>query len=195
MPRLAATGTITVGERIHRVERATAYHDHNWGHFAWGADFGWRWGFALPRDAREPWSVVFATVTDRFRHYTRGQGLWVWRGRDVVRGFRADAIDVRSDARFVRQPHILKVPRVMGLVSPETFADVPTWLEALAESDGDRVRCRFEAESLAQVVVPAEEHLGVTVINEVAGRSTVDGCIRGETFTMDCRSVFEFLVA
>jgi hypothetical protein len=195
MPRLAATGTITVGGHTRVVTRAPAYHDHNWGHFGWGADFGWRWGFGLPRDAADPWSVVFASVTDRSRHYARGQGLWVWHGSDVVRGFRAEAIDVRSDPAFVRQARTLKIPRVMGLVSPETFADVPRWLEAVAESDGDRVRIRFESDALAQIVVPAEEHLGVTVINEVIGRSMVDGCIRGEKFATDCRSVFEFLVA
>jgi hypothetical protein len=195
MPRLAATGTARVGGRTYSFARAAAYHDHNWGHFPWGADFAWRWGFALPYDARQPWSVVFACVTDRHRHYARGQGMWAWRHHDVARGFRAESITVRTDRHYLPSSHTLKGPRVMGLVWPEAFADVPRWLEATAESDGDRVRCRFEAEHLAQVVVPAEEHLGVTVINEVIGRSTVDGTIRGESFTMDCRSVFEFLVA
>ena len=25
------------------------YHDHNWGRFRWGDDFGWIWGSVLPR--------------------------------------------------------------------------------------------------------------------------------------------------
>lgn len=194
MPRLVATGTIRVGDRVVRIARAPAYHDHNWGHFPWGADFAWRWGFALPTELRTPWSVVFACVTDRARHYARGQGMWVWRHRDVVRGFRAESIRVRADRRYLRPERTLKVPRVMALVWPEAFADVPRWLEATAESDGDRVTCRFEAETVAQVVVPAEEHLGVTVINEVIGRSIVDGSIRGERVAYEARSVFEFLV-
>jgi hypothetical protein len=195
MPRLAATGTARVGDRTHAFTRVPAYHDHNWGHFPWGADFAWRWGFALPSDPREPWSVVVACVTDRHRHYARGQGMWAWRHRDVVRGFRAESITVRTDRGYLPSTNTLKVPRVMALVWPEAFADVPRWLEATAESDGDQLHCRFDADDLAQVVIPAEEHLGVTVINEVIGRSTVDGTIRGERFAMECRSVFEFLVA
>jgi hypothetical protein len=194
MPRLMASGRIRIGRRTIPVARAPAYHDHNWGHFPWGADFAWRWGFALPTDVRTPWSVVFACVTDRARHYARGQGMWVWRHRDVVRGFRAESITIRTDRRYLRPAHTLKVPRVMALVWPEAFADVPCWLEATAESDGDRVTCRFEAEHVAQVVVPAEEHFGVTIINEVTGRSIVHGNVGGERVAMEGRSVFEFLV-
>src|SRR5262249_50323611 len=58
IPRLHASGTIVVDGREYRLVRSPTYHDHNWGHFNWGNDLAWRWGFALPRDLACPWSLV-----------------------------------------------------------------------------------------------------------------------------------------
>ncbi len=57
----------------HRRPRASAstddvaYHDHNWGRFQWGGDFGWTWGTILPAGPDDPWSMVFLQMTDRRR--------------------------------------------------------------------------------------------------------------------------------
>ena len=45
--RLLATGTSS-RDRVHVLDRALAYHDHNWGGFQWGRDFSWIWGYGHP---------------------------------------------------------------------------------------------------------------------------------------------------
>ena len=83
----------------------------------------------------------------------------------------------------------------MALVSPGTVTDVPKALEVTARGDGDEVRCRFEAEDVAAVVIPNDHDPGVTVIHEVSGVVAVEGRVRGEDVAMRGRAIFEFLGA
>jgi hypothetical protein len=194
MPRVFATGTVSIAGRTHRVERALAYHDHNWGHFVWGNDMSWRWGFGVPREGVGPWSFAFARITDRARHHAVSSGLFVWRDERLVAAFRDHALDIETSGRFLGQRGALKIPRVMALISPEDATEVPRTMDLVGRGGGDEIHCRFEADSVGQVVVPAEQRLGVTIINEVSGRTAVHGTIGGEALAIDCRSVFEFLV-
>ena len=59
VPRLRADGWVRIGGREIRLEGDAAYHDHNWGRFQWGGDFGWTWGTILPSEPDDPWSLVF----------------------------------------------------------------------------------------------------------------------------------------
>ncbi len=81
----------------------------------------------------------------------------------------------------------------MALVAPGGAADVPKLVAVKAESGGDCIELVFEAESLAQIIVPNDDSLGVTVINEVVGQLFVEGIIAGERLTISGRSTFEFL--
>jgi len=64
-----------------------------------------------------------------------------------------------------------------------------------AEADGDVLAWRFDAADGVQVVLPSDTDLGVTIINEVAGRLALEGVVGGERVTMDGRAVCEFLGA
>ena len=77
VPRLRAEGWLRIGGREHRIEDDLAYHDHNWGRFWWGDDFGWTWGTILPTKPGDPWSMVFLQMTDRSRLRYLSQALYV----------------------------------------------------------------------------------------------------------------------
>jgi len=81
----------------------------------------------------------------------------------------------------------------MALLSPDVPTDVPQSVRLHAEAEGDRVDYEFTPDDVGQVVIPNETDLGVTVLNEATGRSSIHGEIRGERFAADGRSVFEFL--
>ena len=193
VPRLVARGSISVGGRTTRVEAAPAYHDHNWGHFLWGDDFSWEWGSALPWDAANEWSLVHVRMADRGRSVARYQGLFLYRGEQPLRVFRDSEITVTHAGSFdLARP--LKIPRVMAMLSPGTASDVPRRMDILARGDGDELRVRFEAEDVAQVVMPSERDLeGVTTLNEVSGRVTAEGRVRGARVEMEGPGVFEFI--
>jgi hypothetical protein len=193
VPRLAATGRARIAGREHRFTDVPAYHDHNWGHFLWGQDMAWEWGFALPADGASAWSLAFVRLTNRARTHALAQGMFLWHGAQQARVFREHDVRFVPARGFLAPARVFKIPRVMALVSPDVPTDVPRASTLVAAADGDTLECRFVGHDLAQVVVPAEASPGVTVINEVTGTMTVRGRVRGEPVALDGRGVFEFL--
>jgi hypothetical protein len=194
LPRLRANGRIVVGGTEHRLRDAVAYHDHNWGSFRWGRNFAWEWGYALPEDRDCPWSLVYVRLTDRGHLTDLMQALFLWKGPHQVRVFRDGELTVRHRG-FLRARPVFKLPRVMALVSPARATDVPERLEVEARGRGDRALLSFDAERLGQVIIPNDDDLGVTVINEVSGALELEGEINGEHVRLSGRSICEFLGA
>ncbi len=193
VPRLAVEGVLLSGGRTHVLDGALAYHDHNWGHFQWGHDVAWEWGFVLPDDARVPWTVTFVRLTNRARTVALAHKMLVWRGADMVRVFRERELAHESDLDHLQLAHLFKVPRPLALVAPERLTDVPRAIETRAAADGEWVTCRCETFDDAQVLIPSDTELGVTIFNEVSARATVSGRIGGEDLSFSGRSIMEFI--
>jgi hypothetical protein len=192
VPRLLADGVITVEGREHRLAGAPAYHDHNWGHFAWGGDFTWDWGYGLPASAESPFSVVFTRLGDRARTATSMQALILWKGARQHRVMTGRDVEVIEEG-YLRPRRIFKVPRVMALLAPEAATDVPRRIEVRAAAGGDHLRLSIEAEDVAQILVPNERDLGITAIHEVHGAARLRGVVRGERVAMEGHGMFELL--
>ena len=192
VPRLAASGTIVVDRRVYKLENAPAYHDHNWGHWLWGQDFAWQWGFALPAKMDQAWSIVFDRVTNRARNQIQELKLSVWQEDKLQRIFAHSDIQVRERG-YLHPERVPKFPRIMGLITPESTPDVPRTFEIEAASGDDRVRCLFQAQDVGQIVVPNETDLEMTVINEVSGLIEGEGVVKGKSFSVHGQGLFEFL--
>lgn len=193
-PRLLAYGTIEVDGVTHVIDGSLAYHDHNWGSFRWGQDFAWEWGFALPDDASVPWTMVFVRLSNRAHTRALMQAVFVWDGAHQTRVFRAHDVAVARHG-FLGAGCPLKLPRAMALVAPESSTDVPRTLWARGTGDGDAVELEFTASDGAQVIVPNDTDAGVTIINEVNGRVSAHGVIRGRELSLEGHAIFEFLGA
>jgi hypothetical protein len=192
VPRLLCRGHVTIGGQRIEVDRAPAYHDHNWGCFQWGEDFSWEWGAAQPHDVDSPWSVVYAHMLDRRRLVSRRRGVFVWQGEHLHRLFRDDEIRVHSEGRLERTP-LVQIPPVMRLLGGG-LRDVPARLELTARDRTDVLEVAFEASDALQVILPNDADLtGVTVLNEVTGRVSARGRVRGARVEWDGPGVFEFL--
>lgn len=201
VPRLLATGTIVVGRRVHRLDNMPAYHDHNWGSWSWGEDFSWQWGYAVPQQIESPWSVVFDRMTNRGRNAVLELKLSLWKNQKLHRLYMQDEIGIQQSG-FVTQTRqggsagdarLAKFPRPMALLAPERATDVPRRFEITAERGSDRLACRFMADDVAQIILPNDTDLGVTIINEVSGVMSVEGAVSGEAVFMEGRGFFEFL--
>lgn len=193
VPRLRASGFVELDGRRIALDDALAYHDHNWGHFAWGDDFAWEWGSLLPWSRDNPWSAVYMRMADRGRARASCQGLYLWRGATPGRIFRDHELEVSLHGRFVA-PGFLQVPPVMGLLCPRASADLPARIEVRAQAGDDVVELAFELEQLAQILMPHEHDVvGVTALNEVAGRTTMQGRIGGERVELVGPGMFEFI--
>jgi hypothetical protein len=194
LPRLRASGVVRAFGRVHMLVDAPAYHDHNWGSFGWGRNFAWEWGYALPTDQTNPYSLVFVRLTDRGHRRTLMQGIFLWKGERKERVFRDREVTVLHEG-LLRPERIFKIPRIMGLVSPGNATDVPGKLVVSGKSRQDWLRLEFTSEHVAQVVIPNDTDAGVTTINEVSGDSFVEGEVRGIKIHARGRSMCEFLGA
>jgi hypothetical protein len=192
LPRLTATGTVVVNSRVHRLKGVPAYHDHNWGHWRWGENFSWQWGFGIPDDDANPWTVVFQRLSDRTRGTTVELIMALWRGAELYRLFQQPEINI-SPIGFASVRPVLKLPRVLSLVAPEHTTDAPERLLVTAESGRDRVHMTLDTCDLAQIVVPNESNLGVTLINEVRGHLCLQGCVKGHEIAATGEGFYEFL--
>ncbi len=192
IPRLVGRGSVVAGRRVHRLEEALIYHDHNWGRWRWGDDLSWEWGFGLPDDPSVAWSLVFSRTSDRARGLTSSLRLLVWNGESMIRRFDSAEIRVSPEGR-ARSRQIRRVPPPMVMLAPELTTDVPDRLHVEAESRDDRLGLVFGIEDIVQILVPNERDMGVTVINETVGRVRADGRIAGETIRMEGRGHVEFV--
>jgi hypothetical protein len=192
IPRLVATGTVTIEGRTLNIAGAPTYHDHNWGHFRWGGDLAWEWGFVTP-DAESPWSVVFVRVSDGRGHRTLSQGALVWCDAVNVRSFQNQEIQVVLDGCHAG-PRPLTLPPAGGLLAPGAASGVPARLDLRARGEGDELDIAYETASKARIALPNElDDFRVVLLNETAGAARVRGTVRGRAFSFDGPAIVEFV--
>jgi hypothetical protein len=193
VPRMRAQGWLRVGGREHRMEDDLAYHDHNWGRFRWGDDFGWTWGTILPTSPSDPWSMVFLQTTDRSRLRCLSQALYVWHDDEPAAIFRHAAVQTRSDGRLDRAADCT-LPPPMRLLLDGEVPGVPARIDITATRAGDTVHAQFRSRSYARLAQPSEVCLDrSTVLCETGGTIRANGTIKGERFDFVGTGVFEFL--
>jgi hypothetical protein len=191
VPRLSANGTVRYGGRVVEFREAPSYHDHNWGDFSWGGDFAWEWGYVAP-GGTVPFSLVMTRLSNRGHTRDYDRSIMVWKEGRQVRLFRDVEVVVAHTGCF-RPPRLLRVPGVLGLVSPGTASEMPAHVEVQARSGADHLRLWFEPKDAVQIGVPNDGDVGMTLINEVWGHARVAGQIRGDAVSFEASSVFEFL--
>lgn len=193
VPRLRANGWLRISGREHRVEDDLAYHDHNWGRFWWGDDFGWTWGTILPAELGNPWSMVFLQTTDRGRLRCLSQALYVWHHDEPAAIFRHAAVQTRTNGRLARAADCT-LPPPMRLLLDGEVPGVPERIDITATRAGDRVHAEFRSHSYARLAQPSEVRLDrATVLCETGGTTRASGTINGEDFDFVGTGVFEFL--
>lgn len=191
VPRLLAEGEIEAAGRRQAVIAAPAYHDRNWGRFAWGGDYAWEWATLLPDEPAAPWSFVYSRIADRGRAATSAQSVIVWRGETPLRKFYdRDLVVSQEGAAPDGRP--FRIPRISSLVSSGLAADTPRRLTIMARGYDDDLRLELEFERLAQVVVPNDVWPGLTALSEASGRFRASGRLAGERVEFHGRAQAEF---
>lgn len=191
-PRLLANGRIRLGGQVIDLHQVPAYHDHNWGHWVWGDDFSWQWGYSQPQDTAQPWCFVINQVTDRSRNRVQELKVSIWQDDRLVRIFSRSEIQLRQFGALPPQKPA-KFPRVMALITPEYSTDIPQYLEITAAQGGDSLFGHVYFDDVAQILVPNDADLETTTINEVSSSYTFEAIINGQAINMTGRGFFEFL--
>lgn len=194
LPRLEAHGHLMVNGRRLAMRAAPAYHDHNWGAFRWGEDFGWEWGSALPSDPAAPWSIVFMRMTDQSRLRATGQGMYVWHHHEMAAMFR-DATTTVAMKGFLSAAPERTLPGVMRFLTPGRASGIPAELQISGRRGPDQLEVRFVAEEYLRIAIPSEIDLRrVVTLNEISGRVEAHGMIDGTALSLEGSGVFELLI-
>jgi hypothetical protein len=192
-PHLLATGSMVVGGRRHEIRDVPAYHDHNWGYFPWGGDFAWTWGYGHVTDADETWTVTFDRLTNRARTVDRTRGILLWKGARQQRVFDSRHIVLREEGRPRGREPAFKLPRSLALLAQGDAYDIPAKVYVTARSGGDALDFEFAPLRICQILVPHDNGLGLTTINEVTGEITLEGKTHGDSVKGRGRATFEFV--
>lgn len=180
LPRLTVEGVLSIDGREHRLE-ATGYHDHNWGHWSWGRDLGWDWGYILEPEAQggtAAVSIVFGQVTDAARAAARSDlVLLVWIGERCEQIFLDDAVEI-AVAGELSGVDVPRVPGLLAMLDPGR-PQIPRRLFIRAAEGEDRLEISFEVESALQFLIPHPSAVGNTRISELVGRYQVRGILGG----------------
>jgi hypothetical protein len=193
VPRLRADGWLHIGGQDIGFDGDVAYHDHNWGRFRWGGDFGWTWGTIFPSEPDDPWSLVFQQMTDRRRLSCLYQALWVWRHDEPAAIFPPAAVQTRFRGQLGRAADCT-LPPPMRLVLEGQVADIPERIEIRATRARDAVEAVFRLDSHTRLAQPSEVRLDRSVVlYETSGTAHVSGSINGEHIDFVGAGVFELL--
>jgi hypothetical protein len=198
VPDLAAEGTARVPGWRGALEGWRGYHDHNWGRWWWGEDFGWQWGVARGPAGADgggpPLTVVYDRTSDRGGVVAKEQTLSLWSGTRLVRVFARGELRARMRGRYDDGP-VRRVPGVMGLLAQGSASAVPRCVEVEADDGIDHVGLGFVPESVVAVVGPRVRGPGVGRVAEVVGTISVEGRVAGRDVRFAARAVFEFMGA
>ena len=191
-PVLAVDGTLWVQGRRLVLDGSIAYHDHNWGAFAWGEDFGWEW-CVIPPTAEVSMAVLCSSLTNRPRSVTRLQQVFVWTD-DVHRWTaRGSEIEHRAGGRWPPGAPT-RVPAALSLVTPPLAGLPPRQVRVSACDAPHQVDINIELEDRCQVLIPSQvDLLGAMVLNECVGTARVAYTRGDEHLELVGPCVFEFL--
>ena len=198
-PHLVAQGCVTLaqgpqGAQTLAFEQACAYHDHNWGHWRWGDDFGWEWGFAThtqEASQTQRLCMVFDRTTDKLGVTSHEQTLAIWRGAGLAKVFTRQCMRTRRSGRF--DGPIPRRPGVANLVAPGLVLTVPAQLQISAREDDDWIDLHYVVDAAMQIAVPNEHGFGLVGLNETFGFLEARGRIAGQDVGFRTRACFEFL--
>lgn len=175
-PRAWCRGDMRIGDVRWTLRDAPTYHDHNWGRFDWGQDFGWEWGFIGVRD--QDIQIVLSTLTNRSGTAVRIRQLHLWKaGRHVLTARGEEIAWIQRGSLALPS---LQLPAALGLVVPTSACDAPTAIDLQVREGSRTLAVTIALTSRARVLVPSASHpLGVHVLDECAGTARVEGFIDG----------------
>jgi hypothetical protein len=189
---MSLSGEWSINDRPTTLIKVPAYHDHNWGRWNWGDDFGWEFGCFLrdPHNLDSP-SLVFACTTDR-SHQHRGMPFLLADSGSARRRFSAENIKLELGGQFDLPLH--RIPGAMAALHPEMAEPrLPRTVEIRALQGSDYVSIFFIARAAAQFVTADPGIRGYSFIHEMVGEYVCSGKLLGLPFAGKGYAVFEYV--
>jgi hypothetical protein len=194
VPSLDVSGWIDVAGQRYDVVNARGYHDHNWGHWQWGDNFGWDWGFAAAFHDfdGETLSLVYDRTTENRGERTIEHSLAVWAGSEMICFFARRHIHLHRRGTFAGL--VRRIPGVAALIAPAQPCSVPAEIVITAREANNWMTARYCPDAAIQIGVPSEMGNGLIELNETFGSLEIAGSVAGRVFSTHRRACFEFVI-
>jgi hypothetical protein len=185
LPVLQAEGEISACGRSDPIDSSWfCYHDHNFGRFRWGEDFGWEWLVAhAVGEGGEPMTFIADWRTDRA--HTPGGLLHVY----VVLGGKVRKIFLGPAVRLRWHWHDeatlpARLPGTMATLLADRPVRRPRAIVLDAADERDRLQLTVDVDAYFEVIAPDSRSSAATRIGETSGPATVElrlanGCYAG----------------
>lgn len=178
------------------LRNVRGYHDHNWGSWLWGEDFGWEWGFSAAvtsvADGRKL-SVVYDRTTNKQGGIIKEETLGIWLDDRLAKLFFRNSLGCRRIGRFDGR-RVQRLPGVMGLLYQGQVTSIPEKLEIWAAEGRDWIEATYTVRAATQITIPSDLGFGAVDLNETLGTLTVTGFIEGLPVSGVGQACFEFLL-
>jgi hypothetical protein len=157
-----------------------AYHDHNWGRWAWGDNFSWCWvysGTRLP-DGRSV-ALSLSRSADRSGRHPGHRLVAVWLGGRLARVFTdasvwiemSDGIDA-SDAPCV--------PAIARPLIAARRPKIPRTVSIRTVAGADHLSAEVRSDRVMHIAIPRDGRQGFVVASEAAGTFSARGVLGSE---------------
>lgn len=189
LPRMKLSGEWIINGQRTVLTNISAYHDHNWGRWHWGDNFGWEWGCFLGTldDLQSP-TLVFARTTNRA--HNRGEPFLLVDSGPLRRRFSAGNIVMNFGGQFDLPLH--RIPGAMAALHQEMAEPwLPGSVEIVATNGPERVTVTFSPRATAQCIAADPTVRGYGYIHEMVGEYSSSGMLSGVPFESEGLAVFE----
>lgn len=194
VPRLVASGRLSLAGQTYLFEGVPAYHDHNWGAWKWGDDFSWDWGFAISPDddsRDDAFTVVFDRTANRTGNMVFEQTLAIWRRTALAKLFTRQMIRVERSGRLTT--HIPRIPGAIRLIETGQVLNIPALYRISARDESDWLDFEYRPDAGLQIGVPKDYGFGLMGLNETFGNWIARGEVGGESVSFAARACLESL--
>jgi hypothetical protein len=190
---LTVEGEIQIADRRYLMHKARCYHDHNWGFWRWGENFGWDWGFCAAATEVEgrPLSFVYDRTVDRAGNRVVEHSLVLWHGEKLLKFFARHMIQMRRAGHY--RGRVRRIPGVANLINPAQVGTIPGRVDIIACDEEDRLEASYIPDTALQIGIPRETGFGLVELNETLGWLTLSGSVGGMSFMTTRRACFEFV--
>ena len=185
VPVLQAEGEIATCGRSELIDSSWfCYHDHNFGRFRWGEDFGWEWLVAhVIGEGGEPMTVIADWRTDRVHSPGGLLHVYIVLGGRVRKVFLGPAVRLR----WLWHDEVAlpaRLPGTMATLLADRPSRCPRAIVLDAADERDRIQLTVDVDAYFEVIAPDARSTAATRIGETSGLATVelrlaDSCLAG----------------
>jgi hypothetical protein len=174
LPQLHAEGRLAAcGEAAAIGDGWFCYHDHNFGRFRWGEDFGWEWLVAHAACGDEAVTVVVDWRTDRAHAGGGLPYLFVLVGGALRKVFLGPALRLRwrwhDDATLPP-----RLPGAMATRLADRPVRAPRAIVLDAADERDRIALTIEVDTYLEIVAPDNRSGAFARIGESSGPAALE---------------------